>query len=194
MAAILYATLKNGVRIGIIAPTYPKTKIIMNYVADLLASNPAFDQIVMVDTTGLTRLERLRKEVNKQRITFRNGSSIEIKSVDMTSKGFGVTGFAYSLCLPAGVMLTTDRGKVPVEEVVGKRMHCNVLSLSEKGRLEFRRVSKHKTLKATAMTTIRTKTGSIACTANHPIYVNGRGFVHASEIKKGDEVGMVGFG
>jgi len=97
MAAILYATLKNNVRVGIIAPTYPKTKIIMNYITDLLAANPLFDQIVMVDTTGLTRLERLRKEVNKQRITFRNGSSIEIKSVDMTNKGFGVTGWAFSI-------------------------------------------------------------------------------------------------
>lgn len=95
MTAILKAVLSDNHRVGIIAPTYPKTKIIMSYVADLLAENDMFDQIVMVEAAGLTKLERLRKEVSKQRITFLNGSSIEIKSVDLASKGFGVTGFAY---------------------------------------------------------------------------------------------------
>ena len=96
MVAIAKATLEDNHRVGIIAPTYPKTKIIMSYVADLLAANSIFDQIVMVESAGLTKLERLRKEVSKHRITFHNGSSIEIKSVDLASKGFGVTGFAYS--------------------------------------------------------------------------------------------------
>lgn len=194
MLAIAKATLIDNHRVGLIAPTYPKTKIIMSYIADLLAANDMFDQIVMVESTGLTKLERLRKEVSKQRITFKNGSSIEIKSVDLASKGFGVTGFAYDLCLPTGVLLTTDKGKIPVEEVVRGRLHCKVLSLSEKGKLEFMQVSKHQTLKTKALTTIKTKTGKISCTTNHPIYVKGKGFVRASEIREGDEVGMVGFG
>ena len=99
MAAILYAILHDNTRVGILAPTHDKARIIMNYIADLLSRNETFDSIVMVDTEGLTKLERLRKEVSKRRITFLNGSSIEIKSIDLTSRGMAAMGFAYHLTI-----------------------------------------------------------------------------------------------
>lgn len=193
MLAIAKATLIDNHRVGLIAPTYPKTKIIMSYIADLLAANDMFDQIVMVESTGLTKLERLRKEVSKQRITFKNGSSIEIKSVDLASKGFGVTGFAYD-CLPAEAILTTDKGKIAIGEIVNKRMRVRVLSRAKNGKLEFRAITGAAIMRAPHQTTITTKRNKIKCTMNHPIYVKGKGFVHASEIKTGDYVGVVGFG
>jgi len=95
MAAILRAVVLPNHRVGIIAPTHDKTRIIMNYIADLLASNPMFDDLVMLSTEGMTKLERLRKEVSKKRITFKNGSSIECLSVDLDSRGFGAMGRAF---------------------------------------------------------------------------------------------------
>ena len=95
MLAILRAHLLKNHRVGIIAPTYDKTRIIMNYVAGFLASNRMFDDLVTVSTEGQTQLERLQKEVSKKRVTFKNGSSIETKSVDLDSGGFGVMGWAY---------------------------------------------------------------------------------------------------
>lgn len=97
MLAILYATFCDNKRVGIIAPSYEKTRPIMDWIISFLSANPLFEEIVMVDTEGLTRLERLRKEVSKKRITFRNGSSIEIKTVDMAKKGFAIMGMAYNL-------------------------------------------------------------------------------------------------
>ena len=95
MVAILRATLLPNHPVGIIAPTHDKTRIIMNYVADLLAANPMFDEWAMVSTEGLTKLERLRKEVSKKRITGTNGSAIQCLSVDLDARGFGVMGWAF---------------------------------------------------------------------------------------------------
>ena len=63
MVAIMRAVLLPTHKVILVAPTHDKTRIIMNYIADLLASNPMFDQWAMVSTAGMTKLERLRKEV-----------------------------------------------------------------------------------------------------------------------------------
>ena len=97
MLAILYATFRKNKKVGIMAPTYDKARIIMDYIAELLNASNLFEEIVMLDTVGLTRMERLRKEVSKKKITFRNGSSIEIKSVDLSITGLAIMGFAYDL-------------------------------------------------------------------------------------------------
>ena len=94
MVAIMRAVLLPIHKVILVAPTHDKTRIIMNYIADLLASNPMFDQWAMVSTAGMTKLERLRKEVSKKRITGTNGSEIQCLSVDLDSRGFGVMGWA----------------------------------------------------------------------------------------------------
>jgi len=93
--AILKAVFCDKHRVGVVAPTNAKTRIIMNYIAELLAGDPKFDDMVMLNSEGLNKLDRLRNEVSKNRITFTNGSSIEAKSVDLDSRGFGAMGFAY---------------------------------------------------------------------------------------------------
>ena len=135
MVAILRAVVLPNHRVGIIAPTHDKTRIIMNYIADLLASNAMFDSWAMVSTEGLTKLERLRKEVSKKRITGTNGSSIECLSVDLDARGFGVMGRAFD-CLPAGAVILTDKGKIKVEDMVRERLRCRVLSRGKNGKLE----------------------------------------------------------
>ncbi len=99
IGAILYATFYDNKRIGIIAPNTEKTKIIMQYITQMLSSNQVFESVVDIDMMGLTKLERLRKEVSKKKITFKNKSYIEIRSIDINKKGFGVSGFAYDLVI-----------------------------------------------------------------------------------------------
>jgi len=193
MVAILRATLLPNHPVGIIAPTHDKTRIIMNYVADLLASNPMFDEWAMVSTEGLTKLERLRKEVSKKRITGTNGSAIQCLSVDLDARGFGVMGWAFP-CLPKDVLILTDKGKITIGEIVDKKLKCRVLSRSKRGKLEFMSILKRSKHEATHQTSIITKSTEIKCTPNHPLYIRGRGFVEALKIKKGDEVGVVGYG
>lgn len=67
----------------------------MDNVIKLLNSNPDFENEVMISSIGLTKIERLQKEVSKKRITFKNGSIIEIKTTDEKSKGEAILGFGY---------------------------------------------------------------------------------------------------
>ena len=53
----------------------------------------------MISTEGLTNLERLKKEVSKKKITLKNNSSIEFKSVDLNREGFAVMGLGYDLII-----------------------------------------------------------------------------------------------
>lgn len=95
IGAILYAMFKPGSRVGIVAPSYPKAKILMNYISDILLTNEAFLKEVEIDMAGKSRLEGLKKEVSRRRITFTNGSSIELHSVDLGKKGIGIMGRGY---------------------------------------------------------------------------------------------------
>lgn len=93
---IACASIYENIRIGIIAPSKDKTKIIMTYILELLSSSD-LETIIDLDTMGLSRIERLKKEVSKSRVTFKNGSSIEIKTADVKNKGFSLMGSAYDI-------------------------------------------------------------------------------------------------
>jgi len=93
---ILYCMFNDGVRVGLIAPNADKAKIIMSYVSDLLTSNEQFLDFVVLER-GSNRLERQKRELSKRKISFNNGTILEIRSVNLQMKGFGVTGFGYNL-------------------------------------------------------------------------------------------------
>jgi len=98
MAGILiaYACYYSNSKIGIIAPSRDKTKIIMTYILDLLSSSD-LEQVIDLDMMGLTKMERLKREVSKTRVTFKNGSSIEIKTADVKGRGFSLMGAGYNV-------------------------------------------------------------------------------------------------
>jgi len=97
LCAIMYAIINNNKRVGIIAPTNDKTKIIMGYVLNALASCDKMNNIVDLDLMQLTKLERLKREISKHKVTFKNGSSIEVLTADVKGKGFATMGWAFDL-------------------------------------------------------------------------------------------------
>lgn len=99
LGSIMYAIFNDNKKIGIFAPTNDKTRIIMGYIQDALASSKEMESIVDIDIMGLTRLERLKKEVSKRKITFRNGSSIQVISADIKGKGFSAMGWGFDLTI-----------------------------------------------------------------------------------------------
>ena len=98
IGAILYAIFVHGSKIGIIAPSRDKTKIIMTYIQQFLADSD-LDNLVDLDVMGLSKLERLKKEVSKSKITFKTGSYIEVKTADVKGGGFSVMGAGYHLTI-----------------------------------------------------------------------------------------------
>lgn len=93
---IAYACLHSNSKVGIIAPSRDKTKIIMTYILDLLAGSD-LEPVIDLDMMGLTKMERLKREVSKTRVTFKNGSSIEVKTADVKGKGFSLMGAGYNI-------------------------------------------------------------------------------------------------
>lgn len=97
-ASVAFACVYANSKVGIIAPSKDKTKIIMTYILEMLSSSDLESEIDL-DMMGLTKMERLKREVSKQRVTFKNGSSIEIKTADVKGKGFSLMGASYDLII-----------------------------------------------------------------------------------------------
>lgn len=71
MASIVITCIQ-GKRIAILAPTNPKTRLIMRYYLEHLGDNPLF----FTQLEANTKLERLRQEESKERIILRNQGGI----------------------------------------------------------------------------------------------------------------------
>lgn len=108
LGAIMYAVLNDNKPVGIVAPTGDKAQIIMNYVLRFLANSPYMSDVVALDLTELTRLQRLGIEVSRRKITFKNGSYIEYRTADILHKGRGAMGFGFS-----GRIIIDESGEIP---------------------------------------------------------------------------------
>jgi len=98
LAALLFALCYPGKKVGIIAPTQHKTKIIMGYIGEFLSLAPDLIEMLDMNISGKD-ITRLKRETSKQRITFVNGSSIEVLTADLPSGGQGLMGRAYHLTI-----------------------------------------------------------------------------------------------
>ena len=105
--AIMKAIFKDNHKIGLIAPTYPKTQILMNYVTEMLSQSRGLENIIDLDVMGLTKLEKLKKEVSKKKITFKTNSSIQILSADIQRKGMGAMGSGFD------TTIVDESGEIP---------------------------------------------------------------------------------
>lgn len=91
----------------------------------------------------------------------------------------------FIVCHPAGEPISTVGGSRPVESI---RAGDLVWSYSHRaGRVERQKVSAVRRRKHHGrLITVRTAHGRIRVTADHPVYVKGRGYIAASEVKRGD--------
>lgn len=80
LSTILYVIRNSDSKVLLIAPTYEQTKIIMNYIAEHIIDTKFVSNEVDLDRT--MTVERLKKEVSKSKITFKNGSQISILSAE----------------------------------------------------------------------------------------------------------------
>lgn len=79
LAVLLYIIFNEKKKIGLIAPIREQTGILRNYIADFCVQSPVFRSLIDLDLTGL---DRLKKEVSKNRITFKNGCSLQVLSAE----------------------------------------------------------------------------------------------------------------
>jgi len=115
IAVILRAILNKGEKIPIIAPTGEHTRIIMNYVIQHLLDTEIVMNRLAIDVKGKTA-ERLRAELSKRRITFKNNAEIRIISADITREGRALIGFG------GHVLIVDETESIPSEIIRSKLM------------------------------------------------------------------------
>jgi len=94
VAVLLYILFNENKKIKIIAPTYPQARIIMNYMADYLSRTDILVNLIEYEASGA---DRLKKEVTKSRITFKNGCELMILSAE--GKAARIMGFGGDLVI-----------------------------------------------------------------------------------------------
>lgn len=98
-----------------------------------------------------------------------------------------LTGADEFVCFPAGTMVSTPLGEMPIEHVVPGQ-----LVLTRQGNKRVRAVSKRRY--SGPMTQIDTASGvSLTCTANHRLWSEGKqAWLEAAHFQSGDAVQLVG--
>ncbi len=103
--------LKNNKKHLLIAPTNDQAKVIRSEIAKLIVNSPQLQQLI--DERGGKTGQRLRKEVSKKKITFKNGC--EIRTLSAAGDAKRLMGFG-------GDVIIMDESVLIDEEVYNKRI------------------------------------------------------------------------
>jgi hypothetical protein len=114
LGAILSAVFNKGEIIPIVAPTGDHAKIIMSYVIQHVLDTETVMNTLAIDIKGKTA-ERLRAELSKKRITFKNNSEIRIISADITREGRALIGWG-------GNTIIVDETESIPDEIIRTKM------------------------------------------------------------------------
>ncbi len=89
------------------------------------------------------------------------------------------------LCLPADAVITTDAGDMRIEDIVHERRNVRIAGWSGSA-VEWQAIEQYETNPAGVMVRIRHARGVLTCTADHRVWVEGRGYVAAESIVPDD--------
>lgn len=89
------------------------------------------------------------------------------------------------LCLPADAVITTDAGDMRIEDIVHERRNVRIAGWSGSA-VEWQAIEQYETNPAGVMVRIRHARGVLTCTADHRVWVEGRGYVAAGSIEPGE--------
>ena len=95
-----------------------------------------------------------------------------------------------AVCLPGGTLIETEAGPQRIDLLVSTQWAGRVLSFNHKlGRTEWRAIAKHMKSPRGHPIAFNTLSGlRFSATGNHPVFVVGRGYVRADQVKIGDRL------
>ena len=171
----------------------------MNLTEPTLANLEALSSYYEVTFEGGNRNEvfELVPRVLERCKDVRKDMSIDFDDMVWLPVALGLSVVKYDLllvdeCFPAGTMVPTDRGVVPIETIIDNPGTWQVLSVDGEGRTCYTQVLKaYKTPHYNPLVEIIHAEGSITCTANHPIWVEGYGWKQAGLVESGDTLSVL---
>ena len=110
MGVLMYLAFRKNKRVLLISPIIEQTKIMRNYISNFILASPLLESMLDIQLTGL---ERLKAEVSKQRLTFKNGCTLTILSAE---------GEAFRLMGHGGDLIVVDESSLISDEVYRARI------------------------------------------------------------------------
>lgn len=97
-------------------------------------------------------------------------------------------GGDFVVCFPYETIITTNQGNIPVGDIVTKDLDILAMSYEhERDIWEYRPILKRMKSEAQELIEIEFEDGErVRCTPEHPIWVQGKGYVRAGELQAGD--------
>jgi len=110
-------------------------------------------------------------------------------AVTVAGQGMG-EGADYIVCLPYNTHVETDAGLLPIGRIVEEKLPVRMLAFDHAtGRPAYRPIEEYESNPGKPAVTIRFSDGrELTATDEHPVYVRGRGYVPAADLRPGDEV------
>lgn len=185
--SVIMRMFQYGDKFAIVTGQEPKSQIIMQKIIQHIFDCEQF--ISELDLDKNIQLDRLKRERSQKRITFRNGGEVRTYTADARNKNRvkdSLMGFG---CIPKGYMVMTDFGEIEISELVKNKITDNILSYNHKTKKkEFQKIKEYQINEIAGRDLIEIEVGDekIRCTEDHPVFVVGKGYVRAEELKKGD--------
>jgi len=114
---VLLASFGNGEKIRLIAPTQEHTKIVMGYIISHLFDSKVITDRLLHDRKGLG-VERLKREMSRQKLTFKDGNEIMSITANITGTGRSLVGWG-------GTAIGVDEG----EQISAEIMRTKVMRM-----------------------------------------------------------------
>lgn len=96
------------------------------------------------------------------------------------------------LCLPYNQRILTDKGWISVGDIVEYRYDLKVLGADAYGAVQWQAIEKYEKNPGRELVQIEFDGSTVRCTADHRVFVVGRGYVAASTINEGETVWTFG--
>ena len=178
-------------KLAIVAPSLTKARIIMGYIID-----HAFDNPFTASRLEIAKDEseqRLRRERSKNRLTFRqsDGSIGEVFVVSGDSKNTQAAGESLMGlgCLGGEEEIITEKGVFKIRDLVRNKNATKCLSFNHAtGSSEFKEILSFQENQTVERYMLEIDFGDrkIVCTNDHPVFIEGKGYVLAEEVEAGD--------
>lgn len=91
------------------------------------------------------------------------------------------------LCLPHYVPILTNLGWINIGTIVEQKLDVYIAGRNDAtGRVEWQAIEKYERNPGREIVRVSWGDGFLDCTPEHPVFVQGRGYVAANEVRKGD--------
>lgn len=91
------------------------------------------------------------------------------------------------VCLPYSATVETDHGDIEIGRVVEEKLDIGVVGYNNGYRC-FQRITAHERSPGRPLIIIRHDRGILRCTSDHPVWVEGRGYIPAGTVRVGDRL------